>query len=569
MTESLIASGAARAVAAITSLSLLQVTGYLVLGVLVGLVGTWAYLYPYAAYFSSSRNLPGPPSEHPIAGNLLYVLRRQHPRPVYQAWIDKYGPTGRIRGLLGVERIYTSDPAVISHIFQHADMWPKSKSTNIMLRRMLGNGLITAESSDHRRQRRVLNPAFSPRAVHEMAPIFFEKARAVREKFAQLLEESATTRDRVVLVDTDAMQATDNKGGKIDVGLLMEQATLDTIGAAGFDYDFATLFSRRSELLDAFHSAVKALQASALISALQNRFVLFNALPTPGLKLGRASRATMNRVGDRIVAEKTRAITNMGIEKDTDLATADLLSRLIRANMAVDLEERARLSHAEVQAQICTFIFAGSETTGVALTWALYRLATDKAMQDRLRAELVTISENPDLDEIHSLPFLEKFTREILRMDSPVPAVGREPAAKTTLPLSRPVRGRDGKMMDSVVVDKGTEVVILVGNVNRDPAIWGPDSNEFNPDRYDRPPLASVPGVYGNLLTFIGGPRNCIGWRLALAEFKIILFTLLRAYELAEVPGTTLHSETTLGIMRTRSNEEGVVVPLLVRPVGE
>lgn len=63
-------------------------------------------------------------------------------------------------------------------------------------------------------------------------------------------------------------------------------------------------------------------------------------------------------------------------------------------------------------------------------------------------------------DEIHALPFLEKFTREILRMDSPVPVVGREPSAKTTLPLSRPVTGLDGKLMDSVVVDKGTEVVI-------------------------------------------------------------------------------------------------------------
>ncbi|GMK59047.1 hypothetical protein CspeluHIS016_0700620 [Cutaneotrichosporon spelunceum] len=567
MSESIFASGAARVVAAIASLSPLQALGLLALGFVVGLVGTWIYLYPYSSIVSSSRNLPGPPSEHPIIGNLLFLTRRQHPRPVYQAWIDKYGPTGRLRGLLGVERIYTADPVAISHILQHADQWPKSKTTGLMLRRMLGNGLITAEGSDHRRQRRVLNPAFSPRAVKEMTPIFFDKARAVREKFAQLLEEPAN-QHRVVVVDTDSLE-THAKGAKIDVGLLMEQATLDTIGAAGFDYDFATLFSHRSELLDAFHSAIKAMQASAFVSALQNRFALLNALPTPGQKLGKASRATMNRVGDRIVADKTRAITRMGIEKDTDIGTADLLSRLIRANMATDLEDRERLTNREVQAQICTFIFAGSETTGVALTWALYRLATNKAMQDRLRAELVTLSEHPDIDEIHALPFLEKFTREILRVDSPVPGVGREPASKTTLPLSRPVQGRDGKMIDSVTIDKGTEVVLLIGNVNRDPAIWGPDADEFNPDRYDRPALASVPGVYGNLLTFIGGPRNCIGWRLALAEFKIILFTVLRAYELAEVPGTELRSETTLGIMRTRCNEEGVVVPLLVRPVGE
>lgn len=376
MSDSLLVRGAVRALAAITSLSLLEAAGYLVLGLVVGLVGTWAYLYPYTAYFSSSRNLAGPASEHAIAGNLLYIARRLHPRPIYQSWIDKYGPTGRIRGLLGVQRIYTADPAAISHIFQHADAWPKSKSTGLMLQRMLGNGLITAEGSDHRRQRRVLNPAFSPRAVQEMAPIFFEKARAVREKFAQLLDEHDAP--QVVVVDTDALHATAEKGGKIDVGLLMEQATLDTIGAAGFDYDFATLFSRRSELLDAFHSAIKAMQASALVSALQNRFALFNVLPTPGQKLGKASRATMNRVGDRIVAEKTRAITAMGVEKDTDLATADLLSRLIRANLATDLEDRARLSHREVQAQICTFVRPPKKEKRGGLTADLRGLRDDR-----------------------------------------------------------------------------------------------------------------------------------------------------------------------------------------------
>lgn len=346
---------------ALASLSLVQ----LALGSLGALIAffvlLYIYAYPYTAWTNSSRNLPGPPSEHPIAGNLAYLTKRIHPRPVYQSWIDTYGDTGQLHGLLGVRRIYTSDPTAIQHVLQHADMWPKSASTNIMLRRMLGNGLITAAGSDHRRQRRVLNPAFSPKAVKEMTPIFFEKARAVRNKFAELLEEGASAggAPKIVVVDADRL-ADKETGGQIDVGLIMEQTTLDTIGAAGFDYDFQTLFSRRSELLDAFHSAIKAMQASALVTALQNRFVIFNALPTPGKKLGIESRATMNRVGDRIVTEKTRAITQMGIEKDTDLATADLLSRLIRANMAVDLEDRARLSHREVQAQICTFVSCSS-----------------------------------------------------------------------------------------------------------------------------------------------------------------------------------------------------------------
>lgn len=340
----------------LASFSILQLLGLSLLSIVGAIFALWFYLYPFKAWMSSSRNLNGPESEHPIAGNLAYVTKRIHPRPVYQAWIDKYGSTGQLHGLLGARRIYTADPIAIQHVLQHADMWPKSQSTTIMLRRMLGNGLITAEGTDHRRQRRVLNPAFSPKAVKEMAPIFFEMARAVRDKFAELLDNPDTS--KVVMVDADRLANINEKEGqgRIDVGLIMEQTTLDTIGAAGFDYDFQTLFSRRSELLDAFHSAIKAMQASALITALQNRFIIFNAIPTPGKKLGTVSRATMNRVGDRIVNVKTRAITRMGIEKDTDLATADLLSRLIRANMASDLDDRARLSHQEVQAQICTFV---------------------------------------------------------------------------------------------------------------------------------------------------------------------------------------------------------------------
>lgn len=357
--SSFIASMAGQAV---PSLSIFQLVAALFTGILGSILLWYIYAYHYAPWASSSKNLPGPPSEHPIAGNLAYVLRRDHPRPVYQRWIDAYGRTGIMHGLLGLKRIYTADPVAIQHILQHADMWPKSPSTTLMLRRMLGNGLITAEASDHRRQRRVINPAFSPKAVKEMTPIFFEKARAVHDKFAELLDESHSGSggaggEKVVVVDADKLANSDAaNGGRIDVGMLMEQATLDTIGAAGFDYDFKTLFSHRSELLDAFHSAIRAMQMNALVSTLQNRFVLFNALPTPSGSLGKRSRATMNRVGDRIVNEKTRAATQAGIEKDTDLGTADLLSRLIRANMANDLEERQRLTHREVQAQICTFV---------------------------------------------------------------------------------------------------------------------------------------------------------------------------------------------------------------------
>lgn len=45
----------------------------------------------------------------------------------------------------------------------------------------------------------------------------------------------------------------------------------------------------------------------------------------------------------------------------------------------------------------------------------------------------------------------------------------------------------------------------------------------------------SVPGAWGNILTFLGGTRNCIGYRFAVAEVKIVLFTLIRGLEFQEL----------------------------------
>ncbi len=71
-------------------------------------------------------------------------------------------------------------------------------------------------------------------------------------------------------------------------------------------------------------------------------------------------------------------------------------------------------------------------------------------------------------------------------------------------------------------------------SVNTSTEIWGPDAANFNPDRYDAldsEKLKHVPGIWGNLLSFLGGTRNCIGYRFALAEIKVILFILIRNLE--------------------------------------
>ncbi|KAF8838715.1 hypothetical protein BDN67DRAFT_59798 [Paxillus ammoniavirescens] len=69
--------------------------------------------------------------------------------------------------------------------------------------------------------------------------------------------------------------------------------------------------------------------------------------------------------------------------------------------------------------------------------------------------------------------------------------------------------------------------------VNRSKELWGPDAHEFKPERCDDLPKAvfNIPGVWGHMLTFLGGPRACIAFRFAIAKMKALLFTLVRAFE--------------------------------------
>ena len=156
----------------------------------------------------------------------------------------------------------------------------------------------------------------------------------------------------------------------------------------------------------------------------------------------------------------------------------DLLSLLVRANLATDVPENQRLSDEDVlarsytnsitpretltvESEIPTFLVAGHETTSTGTAWALFALAQDKRIQDKLRVELRTVStDNPTMDELNGLPYLDYVLRETMRFHPPVPASVRIAVKDDVLPLGTPVIDRHGKeihhvrFVDGVVVFK-------------------------------------------------------------------------------------------------------------------
>ncbi|EPS98029.1 hypothetical protein FOMPIDRAFT_1024830 [Fomitopsis schrenkii] len=171
--------------------------------------------------------------------------------------------------------------------------------------------------------------------------------------------------------------------------------------------------------------------------------------------------------------------------------------------------------------------------TSFGTAYGLFALAQAQDVQQKLRDELLGVqTEETTMNELNALPYLDAVVREILRVHAPVRATGRIAAKDNIIPLSIPITDRYGWTHDHYKIDKGTDVTIPIQSLNIEKALWGDDAAEFKPERWQNSPEAvqGIPGVWGNMLTFLGGPRACIGYRFVLVEMKAFLFTLIREF---------------------------------------
>ncbi|KAG8933005.1 hypothetical protein FRC00_013746 [Tulasnella sp. 408] len=195
--------------------------------------------------------------------------------------------------------------------------------------------------------------------------------------------------------------------------------------------------------------------------------------------------------------------------------------------MATDINDSERMNDEEV--------IGRHETTSTTLTWLLYDLAhpENQRVQTKLREELQSVpTDRPTIDELNGLPYLDAVVRENLRLNSALDATFRCAGQDTSIPVSTPYIDKSGVERREVGVGAGEQIVIPIWLINRDKEIWGEDAEEFKPERWlegnTHPRSSEIPGVFSSILTFLGGPRACIGYRFALIEMKILIFALLR-----------------------------------------
>ncbi len=85
------------------------------------------------------------------------------------------------------------------------------------------------------------------------------------------------------------------------------------------------------------------------------------------------------------------------------------------------------------------------------------------------------------------------------------------------------MKTKTGEVVTSLFIAKGSVVSTPIRALNLSEDVWGPDAKAFNPERWLAEDAQSKNVVQGHrhLLTFIDGPRTCLGKQFAITEFKV------------------------------------------------
>ncbi|PIL35085.1 cytochrome P450 [Ganoderma sinense ZZ0214-1] len=536
------------------------------------------YLAILEPQWNPLRRLPGPPVRGFFGNHMGMVLDPSRSPRVHEAFVKHYGRNLRIRGFLPWDqRLFTLDPVSLAHIMKHSTIYEKPWQSRALISSLLGVGMLAAEGQVHKRQRRVATPAFSVQNMRALVPVAFQKGVELRDRWMALIAEAQS-----------GAEARKNGGGaRLDVCHWVSRATFDVIGLAGFDYQFNAIQDESNELFTAYKEMFE-IAVSQQGGGLWELLIVY--LPildrfAPGPRYGviKKSQEVIKRVAGRLIQEKKRKIEEA--EKAGSVyGGKDLLSALLRSNVAVDLPTDQRISDEDILHNINTFMFAGSDTSSLSLTWILYLLSVYPDVQTRLRAELrallppLPLSALTDEDaaalyaKVAALPYLENVIRETLRLIPPVHSSIRVATQDDVVPTATPVKlsTPDGGVVeeDSFVMPKGCCVHVPIEAFNLDRGVWGPDGWQFKPDRWGNLPEAvkAQPGLYNNILTFSAGPRSCIGMKFSIIEIKMFIFTLVSNFKFAESDKVGKANVVLTRPYVMGKHREGSQCPLLVTP---
>lgn len=426
----------------------------------------------------AGQTFPYPSGRRPILGDVLGTDRRAPLQSIMRRGAQ-LGPIFEIK--IFEQKFVFVNGAELAAEFADESRFEKALSPAIVaLREFVGQGLFTAynDETNWALAHELLRPAFTKPAMQRYHPIMLAAAQELFEAWE--------------LAD-----------GPVDVSVGMTKLTMETISRSAFSHDFGS-FSRAEPhpFIPAMVAALQAGQVKGSIASMPGGSVLARRIDRQNAH----HQAYVDSLLDDIIRERRAD----GAAPENDL-------------LGIMLEPPAQLDDLNIRHQILTFLVAGHETTSGALSFALYYLSRNRDVLTAAQAETDRIlgpdrDAEPTFEQIAKFRYLRRVLDETLRLWPTAPAFTRSPREATTLSTGHRMRPQDW-------------AIVVLPMIHRDKAVWGPDADEFDPDRFlPEHSRGRMPQTYKPFGT---GERSCIGRQFALHEAVLVLARLLHRFDIA------------------------------------
>ncbi|KAI0966155.1 cytochrome P450 [Xylaria arbuscula] len=458
-----------------------------------------------------------PPNTLPVVGNGLIFLRD---RQKLFSWFAKcerqFGlETFQITVPTLHPGVVINDPDNLDYVFKNEGLFSKGDFVKQRSWDLFGNGIINADGELWKAQRKAGSHFLSVSNLRVLTDVALPRylSRSVHDVESRL-----------------------ENGEIIDMQLVFHEITSLLMGRMAYDMEMHA----DDDFTMAFEHA-----SGVVTERFQNPLWSITEIFT-GVKF-RKSLAIIRKFGSSIVSNaiddhKTSTESSTELD-DADGNRLDKVSGSLIQSLLAALGSQQKL----VADAALTFLTAGRDTTAQALTWCLYLLMRNQSSMGKIRDEAQELLKSKTLDSQllgsegdtlsavfspASLPYTMAAFYEALRLYPPIPFEIRESERATTLP--------DGTFLPEKAI-----IVWSLWAMNRSKTIWGEDADLFRPGRWL---------VDGKLVTkstsefpvFYGGPRTCLGKRMAeiiatqIIATMLLKFDFIPAYEGERVSKTSL-----------------------------
>ena len=464
--------------------------------------------FAFAPYsFFKDLNIPYVKPE-PVLGNTRELLGLGN-NEFHLKYMEKYGNVfGTFVGRR--PRLSVADPDMLKQIFVKDFHIFNERSAAFRQRPPMDSGMLFAKYNVWKKVRTTCSPTFTAGKIKHTMP---------------LIEECL---DNLLLNFENASR----KHESTEIWSVYGKFTLDVI--------LSVAFGKRWDVQD-----------SADIFKEMNRFFRFTLFGVT-LDLVDPPRWLRDFLSSHIVANDPSYIVNLlrPIVEERRKSKEALRQDFLDLILAETSSGTTKLSDDEIIAQAFTFLLAGYDTTGNALSYTTYLLALNPDVQEKLYQEVSTeVHTNEDesvYEKLQKLTYLDQVFSESLRLYPPAYVTVRDCT--------------EDHIINGIRIPKGLEVAIPIFSIHHSPKFWE-NPEKFDPERFNSAAKANRhPCIY---LPFGHGPRGCIGMRFALMEAKLALAAVVRKFKFEKCVDTEVPLQLDQNL--TMSPKNGIRLRVIAR----